>query len=97
MRTMSAKDAKNHFGELLLEAQKAPVTIEKNGRPVAVLLSIEEYEAAEKMKLERLRSMIAEADDAIARGEDCLSFGANLRRKVVGPVELLAAAKSTCD
>ena len=35
MRTMSAKDAKNHFGELLLEAQKAPVTIEKNGRPVA--------------------------------------------------------------
>ena len=36
MRTMSAKDAKNHFGELLLEAQKAPVTIEKNGRPVAV-------------------------------------------------------------
>ena len=38
MRTMSAKDAKNHFGELLMEAQRAPVTIEKNGKPVAVLL-----------------------------------------------------------
>lgn len=31
MRTMSAKDAKNHFGELLMEAQRAPVTIEKSG------------------------------------------------------------------
>jgi prevent-host-death family protein len=62
MRTMSAKDAKNHFGELLLEAQKAPVTIEKNGRPVAVLLSFEEHEAAERMKLDLVRAMVAEAD-----------------------------------
>ena len=69
MRTMSAKDAKNHFGELLLEAQKAPVTIEKNGKPVAVLLSFEEHEEIEKLKLERLRAMIAEADEAVARGE----------------------------
>ena len=97
MRTMSAKDAKNHFGELLLEAQKAPVTIEKNGRPVAVLLSIEEHEAAEKMKLERLRSMIAEADDAIARGEEF-----DWTDDVVGADSLegeaiLAAARSTCD
>lgn len=69
MRTMSAKDAKNHFGELLMEAQKAPVTIEKNGRPVAVLLSFEEHEAVEKLKLDRLRAMIAEADEAVARGD----------------------------
>lgn len=69
MRTMSAKDAKNHFGELLLEAQKAPVTIEKNGRPVAVLLSFEEHEEIEKLRLDRLRAMIAEADDAVARGD----------------------------
>lgn len=69
MRTMSAKDAKNHFGELLMEAQKAPVTIEKNGRPVAVLLSFEEHEEIERLKLERLRSMIAEADEAVARGD----------------------------
>ena len=59
MRTMSAKDAKNHFGELLLEAQKAPVTIEKNGKPVAVLLSFDDHEAVERLKLERLRAMVA--------------------------------------
>lgn len=70
MRTMSAKDAKNRFGELLLEAQRAPVTIEKNGKPVAVLLSFEEHEEIEKLKLERLRAMIAEADEAVARGEE---------------------------
>jgi len=69
MRTMSAKNAKNHFGELLMEAQRAPVTIEKNGKPVAVLLSFEEHEEIEKLKLERLRAMIAEADEAVARGE----------------------------
>ena len=70
MRTMSAKDAKNHFGELLLEAQKAPVTIEKNGKPVAVLLSFDDHEAVERLKLERLRAMVAEADAAAARGDE---------------------------
>jgi prevent-host-death family protein len=69
MRKMSAKNAKNHFGELLMEAQRAPVTIEKNGKPVAVLLSFEEHEEIEKLKLDRLRAMIAEADEAVARGE----------------------------
>ena len=69
MRTMSAKDAKNHFGELLLEAQKAPVTIEKNGRPVAVLLSFEEHEEIEKLRLDHLRAMVAEADEAVAQGD----------------------------
>ncbi len=70
MRTMSAKDAKNHFGELLLEAQKAPVTIEKNGRPVAVELSFEEHESVQQLKLDRLRAMIAEADAAVAAGDE---------------------------
>lgn len=69
MRTMSAKDAKNHFGELLMEAQKAPVTIEKNGKPVAVLSSFEAHEAVEKLKMDRLRAMIAEADEAVVGGE----------------------------
>ena len=61
MRTMSAKEAKNHFGELLMEAQKAPVTIEKNGKPVAVLYSMEWHEAAEEAKLEWRKRAVAEA------------------------------------
>ena len=66
MKTFSAKEAKQHFGELMDTVQREPVSIEKHGRPVAVMISEVEYE---QMKLERLRAMvevgIAEAD----RGE----------------------------
>lgn len=41
---MSAKDAKNGFGFLLDTARAEPVTIEKHGRAVVVVLSVEEYE-----------------------------------------------------
>lgn len=61
MRRMSAKEAKNHFGELLMEAQKAPVTIEKNGKPVAVVYSMEWHAAAEEAKLDWLKRAVAEA------------------------------------
>ena len=44
MKRMSAKDAKNGFGFLLDTARAEPVTIEKHGRAVVVVLSIEEYE-----------------------------------------------------
>ena len=60
MRTMSAKDAKNHFGELLMEAQRAPVTIEKNGKPVAVVYSFDEHHHIEAAKLEWLKSAVEE-------------------------------------
>lgn len=44
MKTMSAKDAKNGFGRLLDIARAEPVTIAKHGRPVIVVLAVEEYE-----------------------------------------------------
>jgi prevent-host-death family protein len=44
MTSMSAKDAKNGFGLLLDTARAEPVTIEKHGRAVVVVLSVEEYE-----------------------------------------------------
>jgi prevent-host-death family protein len=43
MAEISATDAKNKFGEVLEMARKEPVTIQKNGRAVAVLVSAEEY------------------------------------------------------
>jgi len=69
MSVMSAKDAKNRFGELLLEAQREPVTIEKNGKPVAVVRSYDDDQEIERMKLERLRGMIAEGLAEVERGE----------------------------
>lgn len=44
MKSMSAKEAKNGFGLLLDTARAEPVTIEKHGRPVVVVVSVEEYE-----------------------------------------------------
>jgi prevent-host-death family protein len=44
MQTMSAKDAKNCFGLLLDRARAEPVQVEKHGRPVVVVVSIEEFQ-----------------------------------------------------
>ena len=44
MRTLSSKDAKYGFGRLIDLARAAPVTVAKYGRPVVVVLSVEEYE-----------------------------------------------------
>jgi prevent-host-death family protein len=43
MSTITATDAKNRFGQVLEEAQREPVRIQKSGRDVAVLLSAAEY------------------------------------------------------
>ena len=50
MKSMSAKDAKNGFGLLLDTAQREPVQIQKKGRPVAVVISQEEYETLEAVR-----------------------------------------------
>ncbi|MCA0431622.1 MAG: type II toxin-antitoxin system Phd/YefM family antitoxin [Proteobacteria bacterium] len=44
MQIMSAKDAKYGFGRLIDIARSEPVTVEKHGRPVVVVLSVEEYD-----------------------------------------------------
>lgn len=41
---VKATEVKIHFGKYLEDSIKNPVTIEKSGRKVAVLLSLEEYE-----------------------------------------------------
>lgn len=44
MKIIAARDAKNGFGYLIDLARAEPVTIEKHGRPVVVVLSVEEFE-----------------------------------------------------
>jgi antitoxin Phd len=64
-KDISARDAKNHFGELLDSAQRAPVRITKNGRGVAVLLSLEDYKHLEEAEdaLWATRAATAHAKD----------------------------------
>ncbi|SDA86059.1 type II toxin-antitoxin system Phd/YefM family antitoxin [Sinorhizobium sp. NFACC03] len=42
MKTLSAKDANYGFG-MIDTACAEPVTVEKHGRPVVVVISVEEY------------------------------------------------------
>ena len=54
MKSMSAKSAKNAFGLLLDTARAEPVSIEKHGRRVVVVLSVEEYD---RLVEERIKSV----------------------------------------
>ena len=83
MRRFTAAEAKNRFGELLDSAQRGPVTIEKHGRPAAVMLSHDEYEALSAFKLTALRDEIAVglADARAGRTIDGKTAFGRLRRK----------------
>lgn len=69
MKKLAAREAKTHFGELMDTVQREPVSIEKHGRPVAVIMSMEEYKTIEEMKLERLRAHLSEGEIQLDRGE----------------------------
>jgi prevent-host-death family protein len=66
MQTIAATEASNRFGKLLDLALQEPVTIEKKGRQVAVILSVEEYSrmecTIEGFQEQRLKESIADMD-----------------------------------
>jgi prevent-host-death family protein len=49
MDSYSANDAKTQFGQLLMKVQREPVQINKSGKPVAVMISMEAYQTIEKL------------------------------------------------
>lgn len=68
MQSMSANDAKARFGQLLDTARREPVTIEKHGRPVAVMVSKEDFDEIEKIRLAYLRSQVKAGIEASLQG-----------------------------
>lgn len=69
MYLLSANEAKTQFGDMLLKAQREPVQISRNGKPVAVVISAEEYQAIEAMKQQFVQEKIARARNDIASGQ----------------------------
>jgi len=65
MQSIAAKEAKVHFGELMDTVQREPVSIKKYGRPVAVMMSAEDYK---QFKLERLRVRLSIGEIQLDRG-----------------------------
>lgn len=54
MQTLSAKDAKYGFGRLIDLARAEPVAVAKHGRPVVVVMAIEEYERLKGIEMGRV-------------------------------------------
>ena len=42
MKAVSAREVKHHFGQLIDDPQAEPMVVEKFGRPVVVVLAVEQ-------------------------------------------------------
>ena len=68
METFSSVEAKNAFGDVVMKAQKEPVCISKNGKPAAVIISIQEYEDIQTLREKFLHQRLDQGLKAIQEG-----------------------------
>ena len=68
MEIFTANEAKNHFGEVILKSQREPVQVTKSGKPIVMVVSMEEYNASEELKLRYVREHIEESLKDIENG-----------------------------
>ena len=68
MHTLTANEAKRHFGELLLNAQREPIKISKNSIDAVIVMSIKDYEELEAMKTDYLKYCFKSAKEDLAQG-----------------------------
>jgi prevent-host-death family protein len=69
MKSVTALEARNRFGEVLEAAQRQPVSITRNGRPSVVMISAESYARKQRLSRERLRHALQRAGEhAAAQG-----------------------------
>ena len=80
MEVFTANEAKNRYGEVLLKSQKAPVQVTRSGKAVAMVVSMDDYNSLETMKMCLLKEKIArsQADIEDGRVEDYDTFFADL-------------------
>jgi len=69
MLTMTANEAKTHFGQLLDKAQRQPVQVTRHDRVVGVMIGADDYEAMRQFYADRLRQTLRDcAEGAAAAG-----------------------------
>ncbi|EOI3467220.1 type II toxin-antitoxin system Phd/YefM family antitoxin [Cronobacter turicensis] len=68
MQTLTANEAKTQFGNLLLMVQREPVQINRNGKPVAVVISAQEYAEIDALKRQLLKAKLERAKQDIDHG-----------------------------
>jgi prevent-host-death family protein len=72
VKTASAAKIAAQFNEYLEASREQPVLVTRNGKPVAVLLAVQDKAEAEQLALGRsrsLRSILEEAHEQIQKGE----------------------------
>ncbi len=75
MKTVSATDAQNNFGDLLMNVQSEPISITRNGKEKGVLLSAIAYQEMKEQALQRAIT------DGIESGEPSPLDMADIKRK----------------
>ena len=71
MKTVSAAKIAAQFNDYLEASREQPVLVTRNGKPVAVLMAVQDQAEAEQLALSRvrpLRSILQEAHDQIQQG-----------------------------
>ncbi|HBS26084.1 MAG TPA: antitoxin [Gammaproteobacteria bacterium] len=68
METLNATEAKRVFGDVLIKAQRSPISINKNGKPVAVIMSSAEYQQLQEMKENQLKAALQQGVEDLAAG-----------------------------
>ncbi|MDF1826933.1 MAG: type II toxin-antitoxin system Phd/YefM family antitoxin [Legionellaceae bacterium] len=68
MEALSSNEAKTHFGDLLMKVQREPVQINRNGKPVAIVISMDDYLNFETLKMQQLKNRVEQAKEDIAAG-----------------------------
>ncbi len=81
MKTLGAREAKENFGSLIDTVQREPVTILKNGRPSAVVVSPEDYArmGGSRQRIMDLQKQIAEQAEGSGLTADILAAIVNER------------------
>jgi prevent-host-death family protein len=72
MKIASVADVKAQFNSYLKESVNGPVIVTRNGRPVAVLLSMQDEEEIERLLMARspqLRAILEISDQQIREGK----------------------------
>ena len=59
MRFISATEAKQTFGNVINQAQREPIIIQKKNRDVAVIMSIENYQRITRINLQEFQQFRA--------------------------------------
>jgi len=84
----SATEFKQHVGKYLDAARTGRVVIEKQKRPVAVLISVEEYEALNPAASRVIDTLTEEFDELVARMQPASFHAAMQAAFDASPAEL---------